>query len=255
MVAFKYNKKRIFRAGFLEAAKPTELRERGVTTYRGKAFDWTDNDCDELGRTLEACMIFLYFPIWIINDGGVGNLLTIQGSTMTTNGAPNDLLSNFNSLAIIITIPILSHGIYPLLRRRNIKYGRISRIMTGFTLAWISGIIGAIVQWKVYQTAPCGYQATNCAEAGTSVSPISIWWQLPNVTLGAISECFVNVTGYELAYARSAPGMKAIVFSFFLFTTALAYALGEVLTPAIADPVRRILCRELDTCADNSCRI
>ena len=47
---------------------------------------------------------------------------------------------------------------------------------------------------------------------------------------------FSNVTAYELAYARSPPGMKALVMSFFLFTNALSYALGEILTPVITDP-------------------
>ena len=106
----------------------------------------------------------------------------------------------------------------------------------GFTLAWISGIIGAIIQWKIYTTSPGGYHATDLAEAQGIVSPLSVWLQIPNVALGALSECFCNVTAYEMAYARAPPGMKALVMSLFLFTTALSYALGEVLTPAIKDP-------------------
>lgn len=43
-----------------------------------------------------------------------------------------------------------------------------------------------------------GYFASSCDE----VAPISIWLQIPNVALGAMSEIFVNVTSYELAYAR-----------------------------------------------------
>jgi dipeptide/tripeptide permease len=68
------------------------------------------------------------------------------------------------------------------------------------------------------------------------VSPISIWWQIPNVSLGAISEIFVNVTSYELAYARAPEHMRATVISIFLFMTALSSALGEILVPAINDP-------------------
>lgn len=131
----------------------------------------------------------------------------------------------------------MSHGLYPFLRKRNIKFGRINRILTGFILATLSGIVGAIVQYYIYKTAPCGYHATDCAQEDKSVSPLSIWLQIPCVTLGAISECFTNVTGYEMAYARSPPGMKAVVMAFFLFTNALSYALGEVLTPAVKDPV------------------
>ena len=154
---------------------------------------------------------------------------------MTTNGAPNDLLSNFNPLTIIVCIPILSYGLYPMLRKYNIKFGRISRITFGFILATISGVIGAIVQWRVYETSPCGYYASSCS-IGTGVSPLSIWWQIPNVSLGAISECFCNVTAYEIAYARSPKGMKAVVMSLFLFNTAMAAALGEILTPVTVDP-------------------
>lgn len=154
---------------------------------------------------------------------------------MTTNGAPNDLLSNFNPLVIIVAVPFLSHVLYPALRRKKINFGRISRITFGFTLAWISGVIGAIIQWRIYETNPCGYQATACAEDGR-VSPLSIWIQIPNVALGALSECFCNVTAYELAYSRSPPGMRSLVMAIFLFMTALSSALGEILSPVIKDP-------------------
>lgn len=55
------------------------------------------------------------------------------------------------------------------------------------------------------------------------------------VSLGAISECFCNVTAYEIAYSRSPKSMKALVMSIFLFETALSSALGEILTPVIQD--------------------
>lgn len=154
---------------------------------------------------------------------------------MSTNGAPNDLLSNFNPLTIIVFIPFLSYVVYPYLRKHNIKFGCISRMTFGFTPATISGVIGAIVQWRIYETSPCGYYASDC-DIGTGVSPLNIWIQIPNVALGALSECFCNVTAYELAYSRAPKGMKALVMALFLFTTALSYALGEVLTPAITDP-------------------
>ncbi|KAE8381763.1 hypothetical protein BDV26DRAFT_301030 [Aspergillus bertholletiae] len=180
-----------------------------------------------------ATEVFLYFPIYNINDGGIGSVSSNQGASMTTNGAPNDLLSNFNALTIIVVTPVLSHIFYPLLLRYNIKFGRINRITFGFILAIISGVIGAIVQWRVYKTSPCGYYASSC-DAG--VSPILIWWQLPNVILGALSELFCNVTAYEIAYARAPPSMRGLVMAIFLFTTALSSALGEVLIPVTQDP-------------------
>lgn len=81
-------------------------------------------------------------------------------------------------------------------------------------------------------TLSSGYYASDC----DGVSPLSIWWQVPNVALGAMSEIFVNVTAYELAYARAPANMRSTVVALFLFMTALSSALGEILIPAIADP-------------------
>ncbi|KAK9326116.1 H+/oligopeptide symporter [Lipomyces orientalis] len=224
--ALRRNYFRVWRKDFWDAAKQSRLAAQGVSV------DWSDKLVEDVRRTLQASFIFLYFPIWTINDGGIGSVATNQGASMVTNGAPNDLLSNFNPLTIIVFIPILSHIVYPILDRFNIKFGRVSRITFGFILAAISGIWGAVVQYYVYKLSPCGYYASTCAD----VAPISIWWQIPNTVLGAMSECFCNVTAYELAYARSPPSMRGLVMALFLFNTALASALGEVLIPAITDP-------------------
>jgi len=235
VVTIRYGGWKFWTDEYWNVAKPGVLADRGITTFRGKPISWTDRDVHDFRRALTACMIFLYFPIYNINDGGIGNVATNQGASMTTNGAPNDLLGNINPIAILITVPLLSWVIYPTLRRYNIRVGRITRMTFGFTLAWISGIIGAIVQWKVYQTSPCGYYASDCS-IGTGVSPLSIWWQVPNTALGAISECFCNVTAYELAYARAPPSMRGIVMAIFLASTALSAALSLILVPVTVDP-------------------
>lgn len=151
---------------------------------------------------------------------------------MVTNGAPNDVLNNFNALTIIFVIPILTFVIYPTLRRHKINFGPISRITLGFFLAALAGLAGALVQWRIYSLSPCGNQASTC----DNVAPISIWWQLANTILSALSECFCAVTAYELAYARAPHGMKGLVVAIFLFMQALSSAIGEILLPVTADP-------------------
>ena len=153
-LAFKNSKGIFWKANFFDSAKPSVLAQQGITTFRGKPISWTDKDVVDVQRTMIACGVFLYFPIYNINDGGIGSVSTSQGSTMTTNGAPNDLLNNFNPLTIIVFIPLLSHVIYPLLAKYKIKFGRISRITFGFCLAILSGVAGAIIQWRI-----CRYRA------------------------------------------------------------------------------------------------
>ncbi len=67
--------------------------------------------------------MFLFFPFYYLNDGGIGNIETSQGSSMTTNGTPNDLLNNFNPLTIIVAIPIISYGLYPSMRQHKFISG------------------------------------------------------------------------------------------------------------------------------------
>ncbi|KAK5155212.1 peptide transporter ptr2 [Recurvomyces mirabilis] len=234
-MAIKKNKLMFWKADFWDAAKPSVLAQSGTAASGSKEVYWTDKDVDDVRRTMTACAIFLYFPIYNINDGGIGSVSTSQGAAMYTGSAPNDLLNNFNPLAIIVTIPILSYVVYPALRKYNIKFGRIDRITVGFICAILSGVAGSLIQWKIYDTSPCGYYASNCT-VGNEVSPISIWAQISLYTLGAWSECFANVTAYELAYARSPEGMKALTTAIFLLMNALASALGLILTPAIVDP-------------------
>ncbi|KAI0125420.1 POT family protein [Xylariales sp. AK1849] len=224
--ALKSAKGNIFSKNFWHNVAPSKWAGRGTHV------DYSEKHVDDARRTWQAVQIFLYIPVWILNDGGVGSVQSNQGAAMTSAGAPNDLLGHFNPLVIIVFSPLMAEFVYPLLKRRGIKFGRISRMTFGFILATLSSVIGAIVQYRVYETSPCGYAASTC----DGVSPISIWWQIPNVALGAMSEVFVNVTAYELAYARAPVHMRSTVVAMFLFMTALSSALGEILIPAITDP-------------------
>ena len=105
---------------------------------------------------MAACAIFLFFPIQQINNGGLGAAANAQSASLTSNGVPNDVLDNLNSLAIIVLIPILNHGIYPLLRKLGIKFGPIKRMTFGFLIAAIGASSYAVIQYEIYQTSPCG---------------------------------------------------------------------------------------------------
>ncbi|KAJ4244803.1 peptide transporter ptr2 [Fusarium torreyae] len=224
--AIKESKGKLWAKNFFESVKPS------VLAAKGKTVAWDDKAVEHARRTLSACQIFLYQPLFYINNGGVGTVLSNQGASMTTKGAPNDLIHNFNPLTLMVFAPIMSFGLYPLLNRYHIKFGPITRMTVGYISAVIGSIVGAVVQYRVYKTSPCGYHASSCDD----VSPVSIWWQLPIVMLGAIGELFCAVTAYEIAYARSPEGMKSIVVAINLAMQALSAALAQILIPSIKDP-------------------
>jgi POT family proton-dependent oligopeptide transporter len=62
----------------------------------------SDKFVDEIRQTLAACAVFALIPIFTLSDGGIGNAVNSMSGAMTLNGVPNDLIDNFNPLAIII---------------------------------------------------------------------------------------------------------------------------------------------------------
>lgn len=104
--------RKIGRSGFWEAAKPSVRAAAGSTSV----YPYDDQFVDDVRRTFQACGIFLFTPIFNINDGGLGaaaNALTVG---MKTNGLPNDLLDNLNSVSIVVS---KSH--HPLSRCRHAR--------------------------------------------------------------------------------------------------------------------------------------
>lgn len=187
----------------------------------------------DVNSTLKACRFFLFFPMYWINDEGIGALFNSQGASMLTNGVPNDLLNNFNPLTIIVVIPLVDYGLYPLLRRFKINFRASFRMFLGFMLAAASSGAGALIQWRVYETSPCGYYATECAKG---VSHITIWWQVVPYFLAAVSEVFAVITSYELAYSLAPAGLESVVMSLLLSMCAISTAIKTGITPALRDP-------------------
>jgi POT family proton-dependent oligopeptide transporter len=234
--------KRIRNDEFWEYPKPSSILARGdissldETDKKGhKKISWTDQFVEDVKITVDACKIFLFFVIYNINDGGIGGIQNSQAASMTTNGVPNDLIDNFNPLTIIVLIPILNYIFYPLLRRVGIDFKPVYRIFFGFMLAALAAACGAIIQWRVYSTSPCGYFATDC-EVGTGVSPISVWVETVLYVLEASSECFANTAAYEIAYTRAPEHMKGLVMALFLFTQSISAAISQACVAALVDP-------------------
>jgi len=193
--------------------------------------------CDAPSRRL---VFSVFFPIQYINDNGLGSAASFTSTMLTTNGVPNDVISNFNSLSIIAFAPILNYGLYPLLRRRNIHFGPIARITFGLFLSSVGAVGYTVINYYAYKLGPCGKygSSASCVDSdGVSlVSNITIWWMAVPYALGGISELFVNVPAYGIAYSRAPVNMRSLVSAINLFNTAVSYAIGLACSSVITDP-------------------
>ncbi|WRT67628.1 uncharacterized protein IL334_004600 [Kwoniella shivajii] len=217
---------------FWNRAKPSNLIAKNGSIDKSR-ISWDDLFVDEMRQSLSACVVFLLTPIFIMADGGIGAQENNLSSSVTLNNAPNDLIDNLNPLSIIVFTPIITYFFYPFFEKIGYPLKPMTRLSIGFMLGCINMIYGAVIQWRVYNTSPCGYAASTCEDG---VSSISIWALAPLQIVPGIGEIFVMVTGYELAYTRAPARMKGLVYALCLFSSAISAAIGLACANAIQDP-------------------
>jgi len=109
---------------------------------------------------------------------------------------PNDLMQNFDPIAIIVFIPILDRIVYPALRRAHIELKPIARITIGFCLAAICLAYAAIVQHLIYAAGPCYGQPGKCPAGMDGDSPlpnhVHIAVQTPAYVFIGVAEIFIS---------------------------------------------------------------
>jgi len=193
---------------------------------------WDDVFVDEVKRTLRACQIFLFYPLYWISYNQITTNLISQAATLRLDGTPNDLVQNFDAIALIIFIPIMDILVYPFLRRCGFVARPIFRIWLGFMFGTMAMIYAAVLQHYIYTTNPFG----SFPSANGGSSTISVWVQVPAYVLIAISEIFASITGLEYSYNKAPKRMKSVVVSIFLFMTAVGNAINAALSPVAQDP-------------------
>ncbi|CAI5758426.1 unnamed protein product [Candida verbasci] len=212
------------RSGFkFDAAKPSVNPE--------KAFPWDDQFVDEVKRSLYACKVFAFYPIYWLVYGQMLNNFVSQAGSMRSHGIPNDLLQCFNSIAIIIFIPIFERFLYPFIRRFT-PFKPISKIFWGFMFGTCAMIYAAVLQHFIYKTGPCYDQPGNCKYGNN----IHVAIQIPAYCLISLSEILASITGLEYAYTKAPVSMKSFIMSLFLVTNAFGSALGIALSSVSVDP-------------------
>ncbi|OWP03916.1 hypothetical protein B2J93_5875 [Marssonina coronariae] len=224
---------------FWENVMPSRL---GASKPVWMTFD--DVWVQEVRRGLIACRVFLWYPLYWLAYGQMTNNLTSQAATMKLGGVPNDIVSNFNPLFIVILIPLMDHVIYPAFRKAGINFSPIKRITCGFFLASMAMISACVVQSYIYKKTPCGdNNASNCTipfgdpDGEKWTSDISVWVQILPYGLIGFSEILASVTSLEYAFTKAPVNMRSTITAVALFMNAISSALAQALTALAEDPL------------------
>jgi POT family proton-dependent oligopeptide transporter len=226
-------RKRSHEPGFWSDVYPSKI------TNKPKWMDFDDAWVDEVARGLQACKVFLWYPLYWLAYGQMTNNLVSQAATMRLGGVPNDIVSNLNPIFIIILIPIMDRIVYPAIRKTGFQFTPIKRIACGFALASMAMVSAAVTQHFIYQKSPCGTSANECKneDGSTSFADISVWVQILPYGLIGFSEIMASVTSLEYAYTKAPANMKSTVTAVSLFMNAFSSALSQALVALAEDPL------------------
>jgi POT family proton-dependent oligopeptide transporter len=85
---------------------------------------------DQVARGFNACKVFFWLPLYWLAYNQMTDNLTSMSATMQLGGVPNDLINNLNPITLVIFIPIVDYFVYPALRKANIRFTPIKRIVS-----------------------------------------------------------------------------------------------------------------------------
>ncbi|KAG9238596.1 MFS peptide transporter-like protein Ptr2 [Amylocarpus encephaloides] len=235
--AFKGQCKRNFAdPNFWNKVKPSSLRARGEPLPEWMTFD--DEWVDEVRRGVLACKVFLWYPLYWLAYNQMTNNLVSQANTMELGKVPNDIVSKLNPIFIIIIIPIMDFGIYPLLRSWGVFLSPIKKITSGFMLSSFAMISACVTQAYIYKLSKCGDDINHLSKTRKDcTAPISVWVQVVPYALIGMSEVMASITKLEYAYTKAPKNMRSTVQAIALFTSAVSSALGQALTALSEDPL------------------
>ncbi|KAI0975666.1 POT family-domain-containing protein [Xylaria arbuscula] len=218
----------------LDAALPENQLECG------KQVAWNASFVKDIRQALMAVKICLAWPVLRLCVGVASSLSVVQAGQMQTIGIPNDLLTAFNSLALVIVGLAVETWLYPFLEKRWIRFFVMKRITLGLLFMALSMAYAALVQGLVYNAPPCYNFPLKCHGPDGSIitapNRVNVLVQLPLYVLVAVSEVFAFVTGSAYTYQKAPHNMKSILQSFYAFMSGIGYLLAVAISPAAKDP-------------------
>jgi POT family proton-dependent oligopeptide transporter len=198
----------------LSLARRSELPDSFWNAARGKH---SDKEISAARSVAPILFVFALVPIfWALFDQTFSTWV-LQGERMTQYNigqlsiGPEEMLAA-NPMLVMILIPIMTWGLYPLMGRLVTPLRRMS---AGMFLAGFSYIIVAMLQARI--------------DAGAH---LSILWQTAPYVVLTIAEVLVSTTGLEFAFREAAPEMKSIINGFWNLTITMGNLMVVGITKA-----------------------
>jgi dipeptide/tripeptide permease len=181
---------------------------------------WTTQQIGDAAKTLEILPILSMLPIfWMLYDQQ-GSVWTLQATRMKLSfGIEPEHMNVVNPVEIMTFIPLLDTCIYPQIERvLGRPFTHLSRMAWGMCFCALSffgsGFLETYIQEQEEQEHP---------------RSVSIFWQIPQITILSIAEILLSVTCYDFCYSNSSARCKALILALYLVTVGIGDFLAGIL--------------------------
>lgn len=190
-----------------------------------------EDDTSSNQQLLDAKQVLRVLPImsmlpifWMLYDQQ-SSVWTLQATRMKLHGLQAEQLNIVNPVQIMIFIPLFDRIIYPFMEASlGWKLSHLRRMRWGMMLTAVAFVTSGFLEtWIQINDA----------------NSVSVFWQLPQITIITVAEIFLSVTGLEFAYATSPERLKAFIMGIYLFTTAIGDFLGGMLYSSVFRELNR----------------
>lgn len=149
-----------------------------------------------------------------------GERLDVQAGSIKI---PVSGLNSFNTIIILILIPIVDRLFYPFMEKIGRPLTHLQRIGIGFILASISVAVAGIIEIarKNHMEQPGGTVIQELGGQKFNASTISVFIQIPEYALVGASEVFASICGIEFAYTQAPKSMQGLLTGLFYVTSGL----------------------------------
>mmetsp|Transcript_5712 Transcript_5712/g.12049 ORF Transcript_5712/g.12049 Transcript_5712/m.12049 type:complete len:681 (-) Transcript_5712:2241-4283(-) len=221
-----------------EAQQPQEEAEPAASTRKNTEESWKGNNLEQrfsrqqihdATAVLHITPILAMLPVfWMLYDQQ-GSVWTLQATRMELNGLQPEQLNIVNPVEIMLLIPLFEKIIYPLLEARRWKITHLRRMAAGMVLTSLSFVVSGFLESRIQ------------VREETGLAKVNVLWQIPQITILAVGEILVSVTGLEFSYASSPARIKAFLMGLYLLTTSIGDLMGGALYSSVFRRLDRAL--------------
>ncbi|XP_062579966.1 solute carrier family 15 member 4-like isoform X2 [Saccostrea cucullata] len=211
--------------------------DKARNTSGGK---YKDEFVDGVVAVLRIIPVFLLIILYWAIYSQMQSTFFLQGERMDAKigrvTMPIAVLNVFNTIIILILIPIMDRIIYPFLARHNRSPTHLQRIAFGFILSALSVLVAGILEiYRKKDIENNGYIQQKLASDTFNASQISIFAQVPEFALVGASEVFASVSGLEFAYSQAPSFMQGLVMGLFLMMSGLGNYVSEAILEIVKE--------------------